>query len=47
MFHSHVIQNEQVGLQITSHCLLMAFESFIVQQIAHSVEDAAIKDSDS
>jgi len=43
LLHPHVIEDQKIGLQITSHRFLVTVKSFIVQQVADGVEDAAIE----
>ena len=40
---SHIVQNQQVRLQVLRHHAVVIVEGFVVEQIADSVEDAAVE----
>jgi hypothetical protein len=44
LLHAHVVDDEQIGLEITGEDLVVAGEGFVVEEVANDVEDGAIED---
>ena len=47
LLHSHVVDDEQVGLEITIQHFVLLAEFLIAEEVAGQVEDGAVQDQDS
>ena len=43
LLHAHVVDDQQVGLEIAGQDLLLAAERFVVQEVADHVEDRTVQ----
>src|SRR5690606_37800712 len=46
LFDSHVIEDQEIGLEVLCHDLVMPLERLVVHQVADRIEDAAIEDGE-
>ena len=46
LLHPHVVDDEQVGLQVSGHDLVFAAEGLVVEEVADGVEDRAVEDGE-
>ena len=44
MLHAHVVEDQQVWLEISVENPVMTFEGFVVQEVTDAIEDAAVVD---
>jgi len=44
LLHAHVVEDQQVGLQITVENPVMSFEGFVMEKVSNAIEDAAVVD---
>jgi len=43
LLHAHVVEDQQVGLEVLGHHLVVALEGLVVEHVAHGVEDGAVE----
>src|ERR1700722_9741195 len=43
LFHAHVVDDQQIRLQVTGQHLVLAAQRFVVQEVADHVEDRAVQ----
>jgi hypothetical protein len=44
LLHAHVVDDEEIGLEVTCEDLVVAGEGFVVEEVADDIEDGAIED---
>ena len=43
-FQSHVVDGHQIGFEIATQGLVLLFEGLVFHEVAHQIEDGAVKD---
>jgi hypothetical protein len=43
-FESHVVDDDEIGLEVFAQHLVLLIEGFVAQDVAHEVEDGAVED---
>jgi hypothetical protein len=44
LLHAHVVDDEQVGLEVLGEDFVVAGEGLVVKEVAHNIEDRAVQD---